>query len=88
MQYNVNIPEPVQYKIYALALPFDLRCESGTYIYIYIYIYILMQVMVLHTLSWNSLINKSFIKICITLAYKWPAAGYVTHRAPCGNADS
>ena len=26
----VNIPEPVQYKIYALALPFDLRCESGT----------------------------------------------------------
>jgi len=27
----------VQYKIYALALPFDLRCESGTYIYIYIY---------------------------------------------------
>jgi len=29
--YLVNIPEPVQYKIYALALPFDLRCESGTY---------------------------------------------------------
>ena len=28
--YLVNIPEPVQYKIYALALPFDLRCESGT----------------------------------------------------------
>ena len=24
----------MQYKIYALALPFDLRCESGTYIYI------------------------------------------------------
>ena len=32
--YLVTIPEPVQYKIYALALPFDLRCESGTYIYI------------------------------------------------------
>jgi len=30
-KYLVNIPEPVQYKIYALALPFDLRCESGTY---------------------------------------------------------
>ena len=28
--YLVNIPEPVQYKIYALALSFDLRCESGT----------------------------------------------------------
>ena len=26
----VNIPEPVQYKIYTLALPFDLRFESGT----------------------------------------------------------
>ena len=36
--YLVNIPEPVQYKIYALALPFDLRCESVTYIYTYIYI--------------------------------------------------
>ena len=22
----------MQYKIYALALPFDLRCESGTYV--------------------------------------------------------
>jgi len=33
--YLVNIPEPVQYKIYVLALPFDLRCESGTcYTYI------------------------------------------------------
>ena len=30
--YLVNIPEPVQYVIYALAEPFDLRCESGTYI--------------------------------------------------------
>ena len=29
--YLVNIPEPVQYKIYAPALPFDLRCESGIY---------------------------------------------------------
>jgi len=28
--YLVNIPAPVQYKIYALALPFDLRCESDT----------------------------------------------------------
>ena len=28
--YLVNIPEPVQHKVYALALPFDLRCESGT----------------------------------------------------------
>jgi len=27
----VNIPEPVQYVIYALTVPFDLRCESGTY---------------------------------------------------------
>ena len=31
----MNIPEPVQYKIYTLALPFDLRCESGTHIPIY-----------------------------------------------------
>ena len=30
--YLVKIPEPVQYKIYALALSFDLRCESGTYL--------------------------------------------------------
>ena len=37
--YVVNIPEPVQYHIYAMAFPFDLRCESDTYIYIYIYIY-------------------------------------------------
>jgi len=36
--YFVNIPEPVQYKIYALALPFDLRCESGTLVYIALYI--------------------------------------------------
>ena len=31
MQYLVNIPEPVYYTIYALAVPFDLRCESGKY---------------------------------------------------------
>jgi len=31
VRYLVNIPEPVQYKIYALALPYDLRCESGAY---------------------------------------------------------
>jgi len=46
----VNIPEPVQYVIYTLAVPCDLRCESGTLFngwdnwtdkYIYIYIYIL-----------------------------------------------
>ena len=36
VQYLVNIPEPVQYDIYTLAFPFDLRCESVTYIYIYI----------------------------------------------------
>ena len=29
--YLVNIPEPVQYQIYALEFPFDLRCESATY---------------------------------------------------------
>ena len=34
--YLVNIPEPVQYEIYALALPIDLRCESGTSIIIFI----------------------------------------------------
>ena len=28
--YLINIPEPVQYVMYALAVPFDLRCESGT----------------------------------------------------------
>jgi len=27
---SVNISEPVQYAIYTLALPFGLRCESGT----------------------------------------------------------
>ena len=27
----------VRYEIYTLALPFDLRCQSGIYIYIYIY---------------------------------------------------
>ena len=31
--YLVNIPEPVQYHIYALAFPFDLRRESVTYTY-------------------------------------------------------
>ena len=31
--YLVNIPEPVQYDIYTLAFPFDLRCESVTYIF-------------------------------------------------------
>ena len=30
--YLVNIPDPVQYHIYALAIPFDLRCESVSYI--------------------------------------------------------
>ena len=29
-QYLVKIPELVQYVIYALAVTFDLRCESGT----------------------------------------------------------
>ena len=28
--YLINIPEPVQYHIYAMAFPFDLRCESVT----------------------------------------------------------
>ena len=32
--YLVNIPEPVQYHIYAIAFPFDLRCESVTYLFI------------------------------------------------------
>ena len=31
--YLVNIPKPVKYHIYAVAFPFDLRCESVTYIY-------------------------------------------------------
>ena len=35
--YLVNIQETVLYVIYTLAFPFDLRCESVTYIYIYIY---------------------------------------------------
>ena len=30
--YLVNIPEPVQYQIYAMAFLFDLRCESVTYV--------------------------------------------------------
>ena len=30
--YLVNIPEPVQHHIYAMAFPFDLRCESVTLI--------------------------------------------------------
>ena len=29
--YLVNIPEPVQYHIYTLAFPFDLKCESATF---------------------------------------------------------
>ena len=28
--YVVNIPQPVQYQIYTLEFPFDLRCESVT----------------------------------------------------------
>ena len=32
--YIINIPEPVQYHIYAMAFPFDLRCESVTLLYI------------------------------------------------------
>ena len=28
--YLVNIPETVHYVIYALAVPFDLKCEGGT----------------------------------------------------------
>ena len=31
--YLVKIPEPVQYHIYAMAFPFDVRCESVTYKY-------------------------------------------------------
>ena len=30
--YLVNISEPVQYHIYAMAFPFDLRCQSVTYL--------------------------------------------------------
>ena len=33
--YLVNIPEPVQYDICAVAFPFDLRFESVTYVFIY-----------------------------------------------------
>ena len=29
--YLINNPEPVQYHIYAMAFPFDLRCVSVTY---------------------------------------------------------
>ena len=36
--YLVNIPEPVQYVIYFLAIPFDLRYESGTLLCKHIYI--------------------------------------------------
>ena len=32
--YLVNIPQPVQYQKYTLAFPFDLRCESVTYMYV------------------------------------------------------
>ena len=35
--YLVNIPEPVQYHIYAMAFPFDLRCQSVTFNYIQSY---------------------------------------------------
>ena len=50
--YLINIPDPVQYHIYAMGFPFDLRCESVTYIYIYIciciciciYIYMYMHI--------------------------------------------
>ena len=39
--YLVSIPEPVQYHIYTLAVPFDLRSKSVIYMYIiYIYVYI------------------------------------------------
>jgi len=31
----VNIPEPVQYMICAVAVLFDLRCESSTYVHIF-----------------------------------------------------
>ena len=30
--YLINIPEPVQYHIYAMAFRFDLRCESITWV--------------------------------------------------------
>ena len=50
---HINILEPVQYLIYAMAVLFDLRCESVihmymciciyVYVYIYIYIYIMNQ---------------------------------------------
>ena len=33
--YLINIPEPVQHHIYAMAFPFDLRCESVTCCFIY-----------------------------------------------------
>ena len=29
--YLVNIPEPMQFQIYTLDFPFDLRCESVLY---------------------------------------------------------
>ena len=38
--YLINIPEPVQYHIYALTFPFDLRYKSVTYCYIRKYLYI------------------------------------------------
>ena len=28
--YLINIPEPVQYHIYAMAFPFGMRCDSVT----------------------------------------------------------
>ena len=40
--YLVNIPEPVLYEIYTLDFPFDLRCESVTYVHMYLSVYSLL----------------------------------------------
>ena len=72
-------------------LPIAWDCIKGIFHRTYIYIFLCCpdQVMLLRTLTWNSaLIDKSFIKICITQANRWPVAGYVTFRTSRNNADN
>ena len=72
--YLINIPEPVQYHIYALAFSFDLRLKvlhvyMCIYIYIYIYIYTYPGNYIYTGYFWVNLVYTPSEQHCKTIIY-------------------
>ena len=86
MHKSVNIPEPVQYHIYALAFPFDLRCESVTsvdirIIYIYTHTQVGMNKPIHNVATYVYQIILERLGILLEYIYEWYQN--VLHAQPC-----